>query len=1206
MWEDILAPGTAGAFFFLLPPKKEDEPKMSSPGDVTYNDEDKHARIPEVEQYCLRIQLYEATELPTRKHVVVFFRMGPHVIESPVVQCHSGCCHWYDEKRIEDVAFKFPKDIDQIPDLFVDVHEIEEKPLKGMQPDPNPENRMSQIRLKVSDLKAFNAAPTWQILTADPHGTLGSGQFPGFLLLSCGFGKQRAAVRRRDLPRPPLRTYQLRAHIYQGRDLPPADETGTCDPYCVVRCAGARAQTHIKDKTRFPVWYQTLTMEVRLPQPIALAPDVNVLVYDHDEGVTADDDLLGRVTIDIGDIKPEMPDQPKWHPVYLERPELPEGELLCSFQLLSSDAVPPPTRQPIPSLLPATKDCAVEIIVLGLRDLADYGLQSIQNPHVTFDMGDATHAVKTKKSKRPSGKNPNFVQMLKLPARLPLDALFAPVVNVNVYDNRNMNMETVLIGTTTIPLEDFLPWVEKEVVVKERKGFIYGQKDKPIDKLLKTRAEIRGQAGEAVGHLKEEAGAAMAEAGEKIISQARGSMRDLKEHMGDVKDGLTDVAAIFDDSDSEDDKPKRRWKDVVRRKGRKKDYESTEGGESVDARSTTNTEDAEGKNKETANGPNGPRGKMPLGRLKTKLGKGVPGSESATAASESGKSSKKGEGGGDEETKSGSEKDGESEEEESDFDDDDDSDATSEPSDDDDAPKFLRGRWRFDDELEDQFQELPFQDFSIQRGQARGRSYLDELLGRNAVEFVGKLKGLVRVYEDVIVDPKEKKRRPPPTVGGIQTLEEKKQQIAPKAPPPPINMKEFSNPKPYTVRLYVLRGMNLVPMDAGGTSDPYLVVRCGNIEFNDVENKKEETLQPEFRRCFEFETMIPGDSQLKIDVYDHDLIGSDDLIGSTVIDLENYWFSDEWQQFRPKPVECRSLWNPISSVPQGKLELWVDIIAKNQMRLYPKIDITLLPPEEFEMRLIVFKARKMACMDTLTDQNDLFITATLEAKKREGGVITQKEETDVHWRAKDGKGSFNYRLIFNFELPLREARLKLQAWDKDVIGSNEAIGETTLYIQNELRKALYNSRKQKAGLSASVFYPAPKKRRKKLASKSTGFLSNFLIQDDPSHEWVQLTHTDYPDDVRGEIEIQFEILPAAEARKRKAGVGQEAPNMNPVLPPPDRIALNFFRPDQMLKELLGPELCYKLAILSICGMCGSCLMVVGPQLMVFFATLSKG
>ena len=44
-------------------------------------------------------------------------------------------------------------------------------------------------------------------------------------------------------------------------------------------------------------------------------------------------------------------------------------------------------------------------------------------------------------------------------------------------------------------------------------------------------------------------------------------------------------------------------------------------------------------------------------------------------------------------------------------------------------------------------------------------------------------------------------------------------------------------------------------------------------------------------RCFEFEATFPQDSVLTVQVIDWDLLGSDDLIGETKIDLENRFYS---------------------------------------------------------------------------------------------------------------------------------------------------------------------------------------------------------------------------------------------------------------------------------------------------------------------------
>lgn len=46
-----------------------------------------------------------------------------------------------------------------------------------------------------------------------------------------------------------------------------------------------------------------------------------------------------------------------------------------------------------------------------------------------------------------------------------------------------------------------------------------------------------------------------------------------------------------------------------------------------------------------------------------------------------------------------------------------------------------------------------------------------------------------------------------------------------------------------------------------------------------------------FNRCFEIEATIPQDSLLTVQVFDWDLLGSDDMIGETKIDLENRFYS---------------------------------------------------------------------------------------------------------------------------------------------------------------------------------------------------------------------------------------------------------------------------------------------------------------------------
>lgn len=58
----------------------------------------------------------------------------------------------------------------------------------------------------------------------------------------------------------------------------------------------------------------------------------------------------------------------------------------------------------------------------------------------------------------------------------------------------------------------------------------------------------------------------------------------------------------------------------------------------------------------------------------------------------------------------------------------------------------------------------------------------------------------------------------------------------------------------------------------------------------------------------------------------------------------------------------------------------------------------------------------------------------------------QDKFTDTHWRVFDGKCSFNWRLIIPIKSKWSNYNLTLQAWDRDIISSNELLGEFVVDI----------------------------------------------------------------------------------------------------------------------------------------------------------------
>ncbi|XP_072931489.1 otoferlin [Epargyreus clarus] len=93
------------------------------------------------------------------------------------------------------------------------------------------------------------------------------------------------------------------------------------------------------------------------------------------------------------------------------------------------------------------------------------------------------------------------------------------------------------------------------------------------------------------------------------------------------------------------------------------------------------------------------------------------------------------------------------------------------------------------------------------------------------------------------------------------------------------------------VRVYIVKATDLHPMDMNGKADPYLVLQLGSRNITDKDNYVSKQLNPVFGKCFEIEATFPQDSILTVQVADWDLVGSDDLVGETKIDLENRFYS---------------------------------------------------------------------------------------------------------------------------------------------------------------------------------------------------------------------------------------------------------------------------------------------------------------------------
>ncbi|KAE9008073.1 hypothetical protein PF011_g10847 [Phytophthora fragariae] len=376
--------------------------------------------------------------------------------------------------------------------------------------------------------------------------------------------------------------------------------------------------------------------------------------------------------------------------------------------------------------------------------------------------------------------------------------------------------------------------------------------------------------------------------------------------------------------------------------------------------------------------------------------------------------------------------------------------------DEDELPHYMHQREIVDGELEDTLKS-PFETYTLFRGSMVSNDGCESSEhSSDTYRPVGKFKGIVRVLKS----PDD---------------------------PPLFDLDQFLNPQPYLVRVYVLDALNLHPKDANNRCDPYLRMSLGDGRrreqmFNDRDNYQSETLTPNFHKMYEFKADLPGASELKLEVLDYDFfaiptlptglskalstavgttVDGDDFVGATLIDLEDRWFDAKWQELglsperieRRKPLEVRPLFAPSSTLPQGSLRLWVDILTGAEMNVVRPLDISLPPPQMFEVRVIIYKAKNVTPGD-FTDLSDLFVKCWLQNRD------DKSQSTDTHWRARHGRASFNWRMKFDVELPLDPEKesdrgcLHFQMWDRDVVYDDclaDAVVDLTPFLKTAFK-----------------------------------------------------------------------------------------------------------------------------------------------------------
>ncbi|XP_030577059.1 otoferlin [Archocentrus centrarchus] len=648
--------------------------------------------------------------------------------------------------------------------------------------------------------------------------------------------------------------FQLRAHMYQARSLFAADSSGLSDPFARVFFSTHSQVTEVLSETLCPTWDQLLVFDdVELfGEASELRDDPPIIVIEiYDQDTVGKAEFIGRTfakpTIKMCDElygPPRFPPQLEYFQIY--RGNCTAGELLAAFELLQigqgGRADLPPLEGPTDSergpilpvplgIRPVLSRYRIEVLFWGLRDLKRINLAQVDRPRVDIECaGRGVQSALIQNYK----KNPNFSTLVKwFEVDLPENELLHPPLNIRVVDCRAFG-RYILVGSHA---------------VSSLRRFIYSTPDKNSNNWA-TAAKLMN------GYM------VLTNGGPQPRSSPSLSSRSFSHPAGDILvnvdgeppvrkmdtvvklDAMSDAVVKVDMIEEESDKDKKKKK--KKKKGGMEEEDETDESvldwwskyfasietlkETLRAQEAAQAEAEEREDFEIAAEAADikPDDLLLKGSKMKEKGK----------EKKSSKDKKKGQ------AADGSEK------------------------------RPVKAKVDelvvYNKELESEYGN--FEDWLHTFNLYRGKAGDDDEHALDDDRIVGRFKGSLCIYKLPLSEEITREAGFDPNMGMFQSI-------------------PHNDPVNVLVRVYVVRATDLHPADINGKADPYIVIKLGKSEVKDKENYISKQLNPVFGKSFDIEATFPMESMLTVSVYDWDLVGTDDLIGETKIDLENRFYS---------------------------------------------------------------------------------------------------------------------------------------------------------------------------------------------------------------------------------------------------------------------------------------------------------------------------
>ncbi|KAL6424890.1 hypothetical protein ACFW04_010045 [Cataglyphis niger] len=261
-------------------------------------------------------------------------------------------------------------------------------------------------------------------------------------------------------------------------------------------------------------------------------------------------------------------------------------------------------------------------------------------------------------------------------------------------------------------------------------------------------------------------------------------------------------------------------------------------------------------------------------------------------------------------------------------------------------------------------------------------------------------------------------------------------------------------------------------------------------------------------------------------------------------------------------VERRPLFNvKRPGLEQGKLEMWIDMFRIGQLPPKPAVSIALPTPEEYEIRVIVWNTEDVPLVDSqfLTGEkcSDIYVKGWI--------LYEDYQKTDIHYNSLTGEGNFNWRFVFrvtylkgeNVMIVRRRmsvfakneiedklpCKLHLQVWDSDHFSSDDFLGEVTLDLSRMPRGS-----------------PNSKNCTMKLLEPQLPTVNLFKVTRTKAW-WPFARSIDSGKYIQaGKVELEISIMRAMDADDEPAGKGRDPPQELPFPRRPDTSFSWFHNP----------------------------------------------